>query len=125
MFLQRGGDKTETEVKARCRFIDWMGEDGPDSGLIGNQQSSPNRVLQHAATDTSPLHGAIHGQPGQNDNRNRITPHPFANALGYGQRIDLADGQAEIAARIEREAVTAIDSDSKTGVRELIYQEAA
>ena len=30
-----------------------------------------------------------------------------------------------IAARIEREAVTAIDSDSKTGVRELIYQEAA
>ena len=40
LFLQRGGDKTETEV-------------------------------------------------------NRITPHPFANALGYGQRIDLADGQAK------------------------------
>src|SRR3546814_431559 len=70
-----------------------------------------NRIPQQARTYASPLILQRHRQSCQNHHWQRILPHPLAHAIPCIQRIDLTDGQAEVA----RHAVIALGNDEGLG----------
>ena len=74
-----------------------VGQHRPDAGLLDNKQCAPNRILKHAKTNAFPLILNGNRQASQDDDQNRVLPHSFADAFGCFQRIDLANGQAEVA----------------------------
>lgn len=97
---QRRRDKTKTGIEARGILIDWMGEHRSDACLLGNDKGSTDGISQEFHSDAASLTHYRYRQARQDDHRNRVLPHPFANALGRIKGIHLTGGQAEVAGRL-------------------------
>ena len=94
IFTQRGPDEAEPGVEASGVYIDRVGQQGADTGVLCDQQGEANGLLEHSDADAFALRG--HGQPGQDDHRNRELPHSFAYAVGRFGGVNLAHREAEI-----------------------------
>ena len=88
--------EAKTSIKGLGSFVKGVCQQSPDARLISNRNRSADSVLQHAKTNTLPLVVDTYGKPRQNDQRNLVLPHPAANPIGSIERVDLANGQAEI-----------------------------
>jgi len=78
-----GGRRHESEVQIkRCGGIVFrMNGKRTHPDNIGNLQRAPQSVQKQTGTDTSTLPIAMDGQARQNEQRYRMTRHPFDNAL--------------------------------------------
>jgi len=88
--------ETELAIKRLGIRVDRMRQQRANARLLGNRQRAANGVLKQAETKTSPLVIKINGKPCQDDQRNRVLPHPAPNPLGRLKRVDLANSQAEV-----------------------------
>ena len=68
-----------------------------NSRLFRDQECTPDGILQESESNPSSMVLRTDRQPRQNDNRQWILAHAFANALRYFQSIDLTDSKAEVA----------------------------
>ena len=95
----RNGEALKPNLPQKLRrfVVDGVGQHRPDASLLCNQHHAADGILQETKSDATPLILLRHCQSCQDHDRHRVLPHPFANALGCIQGIDLADGQAEIA----------------------------
>lgn len=84
-------------MESRRFFINGVSQHRPDARLLGNQHRAPDGILQQTEANAAPLALLRHGQPCQDHYRNRTLTYPFADAIWRFQRVDLADGQTEIA----------------------------
>jgi hypothetical protein len=83
-------------VEPRRIFVDGVAQHRADTGLLGNQQCAADGILQQSDADPSALILQADGQTGKDHDGDRILSQALANALRRIERIDLADGQAEI-----------------------------
>jgi len=97
LLSQWRGDEAKTVAEARAIIVDGMRQHRPNAGLVRNQHRATNRILQQADADAASVVLRGGRQSRQNHHRYGILPHPFADSLGRFQRINLANGQAEIA----------------------------
>lgn len=111
LLAQRRSGESEPGVEPRCFFIDGVGQYRPDAGLLGHQRRAADCILQQAEADAPPLIVLRYRQPRQDHHRQRVPPHPLADALRRFQRFDLAHGQAEVA----RHAAIVLGNDEGLG----------
>ena len=94
---QRRRTKTKSGIKTSRIFVDRMCQHRPNASLLGYQEGTPDSILQEPEADPSPLILSANRQTRQNDNRQGVLAHPFANTLRRIQDIDLTDCQTEVA----------------------------
>jgi len=111
LLAQRRCGESEPGVEACCVFVDGMGQDRPNAGLLGDHQRPTDRVLQHPDTKATSMVLPCHGEPGQDDHGQRKSPHALTDALWGLHRVDLAHGEAEIAG----DAVLLVGDDERSG----------
>lgn len=88
--------ETKTTIKRFSLGIDGVRQQSSYTRLLSNRDSAPDGILQQAETRTLPLVVEIDSQPRQNNQRDRVLPHPATNPLRRLKRVDLANGQAEV-----------------------------
>lgn len=88
--------EAETTIERLSICVDGVCQQSPNPRVLSNGNRSANSVLQQAETKTLPLVVEIDSQPRQNDQRNRVLAHPATNPLRSVERVDLANGQAEV-----------------------------
>lgn len=92
-----GGYEPELDIKTGSLFVKRMGQQGAHTGLIGDDQSSSDGVLQQPNADTLTLMPGVHGEARQQYYGDWVLPHAFADAVGRIDSIHLPDGQAGVA----------------------------
>src|SRR5262245_7836460 len=102
LVAQGRGLEPEPKVEALRLLVDRMGQQGANARLPGDEHGPADGVLEQTDADASALISAVHRQPGEDHNRDRILAHALAMALRRIERIDLAYGEAEI----PRDAIT-------------------
>ncbi|MDT4855136.1 hypothetical protein FQZ97_894770 [compost metagenome] len=80
--------------------------------MLCDQQAEANGLLQHSDAEAFALVLCGHGQPGQDDHRNRELSHSFAYAVGRVGGVNLAHREAEIPDYL---VVSAIYCDERPG----------
>src|ERR1035437_885674 len=78
---QRRGRETKSGIETSSLFIDWMRQHRSNASLLGNQERTPDSVLQEPKPNPSPVILLADRQPRQKYNRQGVLAHPFANAL--------------------------------------------
>jgi len=86
--------KTAIERLGIC--VDGVCQQSPDTRVLSYRDRPADSVLQQTDAKTLPLVVEIDGKPRQNEQRDRVLAHPATNPLGRVERVDLADGQAEV-----------------------------
>lgn len=90
------GLETEAPIEGIGLGVDRMRQQRSNAGVLGHGDRSSDGVLQEAEAETAPLVAPVDCQPRQDDQRDRVLPHPAADPLRRFERVDLADGEAEV-----------------------------